>query len=467
MCINGILCSSSSIVHSLTEAPLILLNENLNIITDSNLFFTIEDSNTEHYVWWRNSLEPSLTFMELFYGPIVVALSSGIFFLICRTFDYSQKISVILTSMLAFSTILWSYSQTSLNSLPLLLFILLGFLFIRKFTLSTNFLYLIIASVSLGVAFLSRADAVMFIAPLFVYLILYTRKEKIKTRIKTFFVYSIPLVLSYAVYYALPLIRFDYSSVVNAYVAGETAFGQTTNIAETQGWIVFPLQKIPVVSHLVDFPLYIGGFGMLFSPGAGLLIFCPILFLIFLSFPDFFQRNKPECILFIVFFGCFIFYYGTTDSWHGLVAWGERYLVPVIPFLMITLGATLEKRKNIGFISIVIILCAIGVVANIANLVQDVNFFIWGWPGYTGLFGIDVPIDGVRNMLNIDPTTLWTFQYSQLTNAIFGLSNFESDILLVKILSPPWYIFTLAASLSTILYLLVVRNLTLINKNAR
>ena len=294
------------------------------------MFFTIEDYNTEHYVWWRNSLDPSLTFMELFYGPIFVALSAGIFFLICRTFDYSQKISVTLTAMLVFSTIIWSYSQTSLNSVPLLFFILLGFLFIRKFTRATNFLYLIIASVSLGLAFLSRADAALFIAPLFLYLILYTRKEKIKTRIKTFLAYSIPLALAYVVYYVLPSFRFDYSNITPK--LGTTSIA-ITNIAEAKA-VILPLQNIPILNHLIDFPLYIGGFGMLFSPGVGLLIFCPILFLIFLAFPDFFKRNKPECILFIVFFGCFIYYYGTTNTWHGLVSWGERYLVVIIPFLM-------------------------------------------------------------------------------------------------------------------------------------
>ena len=206
---------------------------------------------------------------------------------------------------------------------------------------------------------------------------------------------------------------------------------------------------------------------MLFSPGVGLLIFCPILFLIFLAFPDFFKRNKPECILFIVFFGCFIYYYGTTNTWHGLVSWGERYLVVIIPFLMIPLGATLEKRRSIVFISILIILCVIGAVVNISNLVQDVNFFIWGWPGYTGLFGIDIPIDGVRNDLNLDPTILWTFQYSQLTNALVGLSTFESDILLLKILSAPLYIFAFITSFGVILYSLVIRDLLVMKKNAK
>ena len=110
------------------------------------------------------------------------------------------------------------------------------------------------------------------------------------------------------------------------------------------------------------------------------------------------------------------------------------------------LGATLEKRRSIVFISILIILCVIGAVVNISNLVQDVNFFIWGWTGYTGLSGIDIPIDGVRNDLNIDPTILWTFQYSQLTNALVGLSTFESDILLLKILSAPLYIYEFITS---------------------
>ena len=463
VCINCILCSTASIPQSLTQMPFILINEQLNILTSTNTFWTEEDFNEPHYVWWRNSIPSSLIFMELFYGPVISALSVGIFFLVCRTFNFNQRVSITLAILFGFTTILWAYSQTSLNSVPSSLFVLTGFYFVRKFICKTNYLHLTLGSIFLGLAFLTRQDAIFFIVPIFFYLILYTKKS----RIKKIIFYSIPLALSYGIHRYIPSIRFD-NTLTNGEIGNLSNIGFTpisSNVVAAQ--LHNQLAGFPILTSLLEYPLHIGGFGLLFSPGLGLLIFCPVLLLIFLSFPDFFKRNKPECILFIVFFGSFIFHYGTLDTWHGLVAWGPRYLLPLVPFLILTIGACIEKRQHFTFKSSLIILGAVGILINISYLVQDVTWFVWGWPGTSGLYGIDKVIDGVRNSLNLDPAVFWTFEYSQLTHAIFSLSTFQSDILLVKILSLPLYIITFTASFGIILYSLVIRNLLLMNKNAR
>ena len=171
ICDIGILCSQVPIGAALTQVPFILLNQNFDFIHDDTVEFTTEDFPDTHYVYWRNSLDSDYTFLELFYGPTFAALSVGLFFLISRTYSFSIKTSTMLSLLFGFSTYIWAYSQTSLNIVPVTFFILLGFYFFRKFLLSASPINLIFSGIALGFGFLVRNDAILYIIPLFGFLI--------------------------------------------------------------------------------------------------------------------------------------------------------------------------------------------------------------------------------------------------------------------------------------------------------
>ena len=331
VCLNGVLCTTAKIVHSVTEVPFIFINNQFSIITDENLIWTTNDfpNASAHYVWWRNSIDPNLTFMELFYGPFYTALSGALFFLIARTFHFNQKISLTLTMLYAFSTPLWAYSQTSLNSIPMTFFMLLSYYYFRKFQLFGKSRMLIISSTSLGLGFLSRLDIGLIIIVLFIfsfYLIL-----KSNAKIKHSFSFLLPLIIAYIIDKFITHIRFGVREPI------QNSVNNATDI-------------FALIPYLGSYPIYEGGFGLLFSPGVGLFVFAPILLTAFFSFPDFFKKNKQNCIAIIVIVSLFIIYYGTLSTWHGLVSWGPRYLIPMIPFLLIPLGASLEKRNYKSFL---------------------------------------------------------------------------------------------------------------------
>ena len=115
-CNYGILCYPAGLWHSFTEVPFIFINHHLNFLTTESVVFTVEDFPDAHYVWWRNSVEPSHTFMELFYGPFFSALAVGTFFLISRSFNYKITTSLSLAFILGLATIFFAYSQTSYNN---------------------------------------------------------------------------------------------------------------------------------------------------------------------------------------------------------------------------------------------------------------------------------------------------------------------------------------------------------------
>ena len=419
-CNNGILCSASTLGHSLLEAPIIFVNHHLHIISDVVIFERNDYPADSNFVYWKNNLNPDIVFLELIFGPLFSSLSVGVFFLLCRFFNITQKTSIVISFFYAFSTLTWSYSQTSFNVVPMIFFLLLGILFFVKFTSNNKNTYLIFASLSLTFAFLIRTDAALAVIPIFGLLLIELKNKNMK--ILKFVSFVSPLAFVYIFNRLLIDIRFDLAR-----------FGDRADLA----WGAVPAVTVT--------PLHVGILGLLFSPGVGLFIFVPILFTVFISFLDFYHQNKKFCLLFASIPLSFIIFYSTLEYWHGLVSWGPRYLLPIIPFLLLPLGITFEKRGNKFLKSIFVSLGAIGALFNFVNIIQNVQWFIWGTMGREyGLYALARNPDGTVHPLWINPIIIWTFDYSQLTHSIiWAIAKLQIDIFFFELLGTQIYFFTL------------------------
>jgi hypothetical protein len=191
---------------------------------------------------------------------------------------------------------------------------------------------------------------------------------------------------------------------------------------------------------------------LLFAPGVGLFIFSPILITVFFSFPDFFRKNKSECLLLLSILVLNVIYHADLGAWHGFVAWGPRYLLMVVPFLLIPLGASLEKRNKKFMLLLILTLGALGVLFNLAYVVQDVSWFVWSFVGTgAGLFGLHV----LGNfMMNIHDGIIWSFQFSQLTHSISMMfTALQHDIYLLHVFGTSAYLVIFVSLLSFLFYL--------------
>ena len=417
ICEVGILCSAANIGHSLLEAPIIFVNHNLHIITDAAIYERDDYPSDYNFVYWKNNLNPDFIFLELIFGPLFSSLSVGVFFLVCRFFELTQKTSIVISFFYAFSTLTWAYSQMSLNTIPMVFFLLLGILFFAKFTTNHKNKYLIFSSLIFAFGFLVRNDMILGIIPIFG-LLLFELKNNNK-KIQKFISFVTPLIFVYIFNRLLFEIRFDLGSQ--------------------------PFTGVPNVAAAAAAPIYVGMAGLLFSPGVGLFIFVPILFTVFISFFDFYSKNKKFCLLFLSIPILFVIFYSTLEYWHGMVSWGPRYLVPIIPFLLIPLGFTLEKRRNKFLKSGIISLGIIGCFFNFVYIIQNVQWFIWGTMGQErGLYALARMEDGNVHSLWISPLTLYTFDYSQLTHSIiWAITNIQIDVFLFELLGPQIYFLAL------------------------
>lgn len=419
LCREAILCSSIFIGHTITQVPFVFINYNFGIITESTLILTNQDFNDPYYVFWRNSIDPDFIFLELFYGPIFSSLSVATFYLICRLFKYKQKTSIGLSFIFATATSVWAYSQTSFNLIPSSFFVLLGIYFVIKYMKKNSIISLIYSSICLGFSFLVRQDAsiIIVLTSILVAYFMLRRSKKLKSLISFFGT----LGLTYVIYKII-----DNYRVISDKLEGGISY-------------------IPIHT----FPLHIGATGLLFSPGVGIFVFYPVLATCFVSFVDFYKKNKIESIFFLAIVCSFIVFYGTGDSWHGMNAWAARYLLSVIPFFLIPLGASLEKRGKFFFAAI-LILAGLGVLSNTVYVIQDENWFVWG------IWGSEKGLTSLGAGLNIHPAAMWTFEYSQLTHSILtAFTNLQLDIYLLKLFGTSVYLVLLLGVLIPLGYLII------------
>ena len=437
ICQNAILCSHGTIIHSLTQAPFIFINHNLGIITEGELW-TSEDFDDLHYITWRNSIDPDFTFMELFYAPFFSALSICALFLISKTYGYSVKTSLILVFLFSLSTTIWAYAQTSLNVVPLIFFILIGFFFYRKFQETNSHFNLILTAIFFGLGFLTRQDIILLIIPFFVFILItsFRKNPKLKTLVKTFLSFVIPVVSSYVITKIIAIVRF-----------GDIAHRPTE---------VVIVQFVAIGA--TNEPFFERIFGLLFSPGAGLFIYAPILFTCFVGFFDFYKKNKFDCILMISFAVFFVCFYGTSVYWHGFNGWGARYLLPIVPFLILPLGASIEKRTSFFFKIPIILLGVVGFLINLVYLLQDVAYFVWGFFGSDerGLYSLGRKADGNVHDLWINPVIIWSFEFSQIVQSTMWLfAKPQLDLFLAKIFGIELFVVCLVAIIPILFFMLV------------
>jgi hypothetical protein len=93
-------------------------------------------------------------------------------------------------------------------------------------------------------------------------------------------------------------------------------------------------------------PWLTGILGLLLSPGRGILFFCPVLVACLPAAPSFVRRHRLEAALVFLTSACYVLLYGKWFMWHGGIAWGPRFLVPIIPLLCVTLAPLIDRLRG-------------------------------------------------------------------------------------------------------------------------
>lgn len=134
-------------------------------------------------------------------------------------------------------------------------------------------------------------------------------------------------------------------------------------------------------------------YGLLLSPGKGLFLYSPVLLASVIGFWRFRHRRPAEAFIAGGSLLALLGLYSSLLDWYGGVAWGPRFLVPVIPLLALPLAEVLASQRKIvlaGATVLILLSLAVQVVASTATWTEYYDQLVSRFPQPEKTVGLDM-----------------------------------------------------------------------------
>ena len=292
-----------------------------------------------HFTVFGYALMSSEIFVAL-----VNSVAAYLVYALARLF-FSKRTSVFLAFVYAFSTISWPFAVYFFQSDVSAMFDLLAVLFTIRLTrddTGDNPRYALIAGIAVAAALTTDYVNAILIPVIAGYLVLsFRRRPRILAKLSAaFLIYSLVGVLLIGLY-NLAIFGSAFHTTEQVYLNSSTPFGEFST------------------------PLYQGVYLNLFSPLRGLFVYSIFLVLGVIGLVGMLRErvHRAEAVLLLA---CFLGILLPYSAWYdpvGGAAFGPRFLVAAIPFLLLPAGFVIEEGKRSTRI-IAFHLYAAGVIIN-------------------------------------------------------------------------------------------------------
>ncbi len=268
-------------------------------------------------------------------NPIVTALTAMLLFLIGRDLGYSPRRSTALALVYGLATLAWPYSRTFLRE-PLtgcLLTLALLAYFKWRRTQAVRWLALMLTALAamIPVKYVSAAVVLVFLLPVAVDWV------RAHPRFRGWII----------VLGALGLLLI----IVAGALMAQARYGASFSL-----WLYLGEFTLSGVATTI--------YGMLFSPGKGLIFYMPVVIAAWWGLARWPQSRRLMLWLCAGVPLIMIAAYGNNTMWYGGQIWGPRFLVPVLPLMVLPLLEVLKRRG-------VWVIIALSVVAQIGPVTAD------------------------------------------------------------------------------------------------
>jgi hypothetical protein len=288
--------------------------------------------------------------------------------LFCLRLGFSFKVSLATTLIFGFSTLAWAladeYFQHPLESLLLLFSVYI--LFAHRDRIRP--IHAFLSGVALALGLLARIDLLWLIPAVGGYA-LYTASGEAAQGVCGS---TTPMALQCAIRrlgrgwrhllsFGLPVVlAFSFLLWFN-----QLRFGD---------WLAFNPSASRAGYSLFNLP--VGLYGNLFSVGRSIFLYSPPVVLAFFTFSEFRRHHPAEAALFIAIACIYLLTYSAYGGWDGGLAWGPRFLLPAIPFLVIPLGYFPMNRLKV---SLAVLFALAGAGIQFLGVVVSPRFVWLNW----------------------------------------------------------------------------------------
>ncbi len=283
------------------------------------------------------SSEHKLRFYLSFFNSIVGALSVFLFWFVARRVSENEAGALMAQAVFAFSTLFWPYSGTFFSEPLATLFVLAALLCLLELKEKKSPKMCALIGLFLGVATTVHLSALLFLPFLVVYIVLVAKKKE------RFYHFTLALV-GFILIMSL-LAYFNYVRFGNPL---ETGRGVDVRDDYQYGRWVAPWQ---------------GLLGLMVSGGRGLFFFCPVIILGLLCWRQWYEKEPLLVNTLLAAIAFRLLFIASRSDWYGGFCLGPRYLLLIIPLLVLPLAFTFgrlfeERDKKLKFILLFLILCA-------------------------------------------------------------------------------------------------------------
>jgi hypothetical protein len=124
-------------------------------------------------------------------------------------------------------------------------------------------------------------------------------------------------------------------------------------------------------------PFLEGLFGLILSPGKGLLWYNPLLFAALAAWPAYFRRHRAEALLVAAVVLGNLAFYAPWYLWWAGHGWGPRFLVTILPFAILPLASALEAALRHRLLAIgLAVLAGLSVTVQLLGVAVDFNLYL-------------------------------------------------------------------------------------------
>ncbi len=268
---------------------------------------------------YGNVRTSSSTFALFLLNAAVSASICATFLLVVVELGGSQRTAAFLGIVLGVGTMIWHYSTMFLSEPLTGLGIIVSIYALVTYSRRAGRIRLAASGFALGMAVATRSMNAILVIPFLVYLLLTGRQDPRKM-LRSITIWFFPVLA-----WAGVIGYYNYARFGSAL---ESGYGR--------------------VAFMFNTPLLTGAYGLLLSPGRGVLEYNPALILALVGGVVFWNRTwwrTPAVWLAASVAGTYIILYSLWFQWWGGGVWGPRFLVPVIPLLLLGAVPLVEEAR--------------------------------------------------------------------------------------------------------------------------